>query len=55
MFKAFLRNESGTETVEWAIMAGLFVAAVIIAVNNVAVWVGQRFEDLEANTVNGGQ
>ena len=49
MFKAFVRNESGTETVEWAIMAALFTVAVIIAVGNIATWVQGQFTDLDTN------
>jgi Flp pilus assembly pilin Flp len=45
--KSFLTDDRGTESVEWAIMAGLFTTAVILAVSFVASWVEGRFTGME--------
>lgn len=49
MIKAFIRNESGTETVEWAVMAGLIVAALVTAVTAIGTWANGRFQALKTN------
>ncbi len=36
--RKFLSNEKGTETVEWSIMAGLLVVALIGAVVTIGEW-----------------
>lgn len=45
-FKSFLRDESGTETVEWGIMAGLIVAGLVTVVAGIGTWVQGAFETL---------
>jgi len=49
MLKKFVTDERGTETVEWAIMAGLFTSVVILAVSQIATWVGTQFTTMETN------
>ncbi len=49
MIRAFLRNESGTETVEWGVMAGLIIAGVVLAVGAIGTWVATQFTTLQSN------
>ena len=47
--RKFLSNEKGTETVEWSIMAGLLVLAMIGAVATIGEWAGDRMGALAGN------
>jgi Flp pilus assembly pilin Flp len=43
----FLRNEEGLETVEYAVMTALIVAAVIVAIGALAAAITGRFNAVE--------
>ena len=45
--KTFLADESGLETVEYAIIAGLIVVGTIVAITAIGVWVGGQFGSLQ--------
>ena len=47
MVKRFLADDRGLETVEYAIITGLIVAAAITAIAAIGVWVGNTFFDLQ--------
>ncbi len=47
MLKAFLQDDRGTETVEWGIMAGLIVGALVGIVAAIGAWVQGRFQELQ--------
>jgi pilus assembly protein Flp/PilA len=44
--KRFVRDESGLETVEYAIIAGLIVVGVIATVTSIGEWVATKFQAL---------
>jgi len=44
--KRFLRDERGTETVEWAIMIGIIAVAAIAAIIAIGGWVNDQFTAL---------
>ena len=46
--KRFLRDEKGTETVEWAIIIGLIAAGAIGAIAVIGPWVVLQFTNLQA-------
>ncbi|MCK4601440.1 MAG: Flp family type IVb pilin [Phycisphaerae bacterium] len=54
---SFIRDERGLETVEYAIIAGLIVAATIATIASIGYWVSARFTDLEEalETGSGGE
>jgi len=54
MLRSFLCDESGLETVEYAIIAGLIVAGVIATVTSIGLWVAARFSDLDSGLAGGG-
>ena len=45
--RKFLANESGTETVEWGIMAGLIVAGLVAIVAAIGTWVSGRMGQIQ--------
>ena len=47
MLKRFIRDESGLETVEWAIIAAIIAGAVIAAIASIANKVTTRFNALD--------
>ena len=47
LFKKFVQDEKGLETVEYAVMTALIVAALIGAVGALSLAVTGRFEDVE--------
>lgn len=49
LIKRFVKEEEGTETVEWAIMAGLIVVGTITAVTAIGGWVGTQFDTLQTD------
>lgn len=55
LFKKFLADEQGLETVEYAVIAGLVVAGAITTITAIGLWVAARFEQLETalNTGSG--
>lgn len=54
LFKKFLVDEQGLETVEYAVIAGLIVAGAIATIAAIGLWVAARFEQLEAALQSGG-
>ena len=48
MLKRFLKDESGLETVEYAVIAGLILLATILTISAVGVLVNAKFQALEA-------
>jgi pilus assembly protein Flp/PilA len=44
---AFLKDEDGLETVEYAIILGLIVVGVITTIGLIGTWVSNKFEALE--------
>jgi pilus assembly protein Flp/PilA len=50
VLKNFIRDESGMETVEWAIMAALIVAGVITIVTGIGTNVNNAFTKLKTAT-----
>ena len=45
--RKFLKDEQGTETVEWAIIIGLIAVASIGFIISIGGWVGDKFETLD--------
>ncbi|MHC4744734.1 MAG: Flp family type IVb pilin [Planctomycetota bacterium] len=43
LFKNFLRDERGTETVEWAIIVGIIGAVSMLVILSINSWVNQRY------------
>jgi len=52
MLKRFLKDESGLETVEYAVMTALIVAVIIVAVGVLATAISGRFTST-AGTISG--
>ena len=48
LLKSSFSDERGTETVEWALMAGLIVASLVVIVLALGTWVRNRIEGLQA-------
>jgi len=48
MLKAFVREEGGLETVEYAIIAGIIVVGVITTIVSIGTWVSGKFTTLNA-------
>ena len=44
--REFLREEKGTETVEWAIMIGIIAVAAIATIVSIGGWVQTQFTTL---------
>ena len=49
--KRFVKDERGLETVEYAIILGLIVAATITLVVTLGTWVSAQFQKVVAQTV----
>ncbi|MBI4602464.1 MAG: Flp family type IVb pilin [Planctomycetes bacterium] len=49
LFKKLISDERGLETVEYAIIVGLIVAATITSIAAIGVWVSQQFTGLETD------
>ncbi len=47
MLKRFIRDESGLETVEWAIIAAIIAAGVIAIITSISGKVTNRFANLD--------
>ncbi len=50
MLKRFIRDESGMETVEWAILAALIVAGLVVIITGIGTNVSNAFSKLQTNT-----
>jgi Flp pilus assembly pilin Flp len=46
---AFLKNEEGLETVEYAIITGLIVVATITLIGTIGTWVHDTFNTLASS------
>jgi Flp pilus assembly pilin Flp len=44
--RSFVRDESGVETLEYAILVGLIVGATVAVIGAVGVWVFNQFDSL---------
>ena len=53
MLKRFIKDERGLETVEWAVIAALIVAGLIIVIGNLGDAVSDRFVELEGAVSTG--
>ena len=51
MFRRFLRDESGLELAEYAVMAGLVVLTIIAAITYLASSIAGKFDEV-ADTIN---
>jgi len=49
LFKRFLHDEQGLETVEYAIIAGLIVSGLVAIIAAIGAWVKQQFAALQTN------
>jgi Flp pilus assembly pilin Flp len=49
MFKSFIADDRGLETVEYAIIAGMIVAGLIAVVVAIGTWVKAKFTDLKTD------
>ena len=47
IMKRFLKDEKGTETVEWAILIGLIAVAAIVFIVSIGQWVVLKFQTLD--------
>jgi len=47
MFNTFLKDDSGLETVEYAIIAGLIVAATVLVIAAIGGWVDGQYASLQ--------
>ena len=54
LFKKFLVDEQGLETVEYAVIAGLIVVGAIATIASIGFWVATRFQELETALAGGG-
>jgi len=48
LMKRFLKDEQGTETVEWAILIGLIAVAAIGFIVTIGQWVVGKFQTLDS-------
>jgi len=48
LLKSFMSDESGTETVEWGLMAGLIVGGLVVTVFAIGDWVRLQFTNLQS-------
>ena len=53
LFKKFLADEQGLETVEYAVIAGLIVVGAIATIASIGYWVATRFTELETALAGG--
>jgi Flp pilus assembly pilin Flp len=51
-WEKFVRDERGTETVEWAIMIGLIAVASIAVIWAIGTWVQNEFTELNTGLGN---
>ena len=54
LLKSFFSDESGTETVEWALMVALIVVGLGLTVAAIGSWVDHAFEHLQEDLDDGG-
>ena len=51
---SFIKEEEGTETVEWAIMIGLIAVASIGVIVGIGTWVNAKFTELSLGLSSAG-
>ena len=49
MLKSFVADEQGTESVEWAVIAGLFVTGMLLTIGPLTQWMQETFSSLPGN------
>ena len=49
MFNAFLKDDHGLETVEYAMLAGLIVAATVVVLAAIGGWVDGQYGALQTD------
>ena len=49
LLKSFIKDDRGTETVEWGVMAGLIVGGLILTVAAIGAWVRGRFDSMKTD------
>jgi pilus assembly protein Flp/PilA len=49
MIKKFWNDEAGLELVEYAVMGGLIVVALVVAISNLSTAVETKFEEIQGN------
>ena len=54
LFRKFVTDEQGLETVEYAVIAGLIVVGAIATISAIGFWVATRFQQLETALSSGG-
>ena len=47
--RSLLLDESGTETVEWGLMAGMLISGLVLVLIAVGAWVQTQFETLQSD------
>jgi len=47
LIRKFVSDESGLETIEYAVIAGLIVTGAIAAIAAIAIWLGNQYTDLK--------
>jgi Flp pilus assembly pilin Flp len=50
MFKRFLSDDRGLETVEYAIITGMIVTGLIAVVVAIGTWIKGKFDSLKTDT-----
>ena len=50
MFKSFIADDRGLETVEYAIITGMIVTGLIAVVVAIGTWIKGKFDALKTNT-----
>jgi len=46
-FKAFVWDERGLETIEYAVIAGLLITGAVAAIAAIAIWLGNQYTTLQ--------
>ena len=47
LLRSLLLDESGTETVEWGLMAGMIVGGLVLTLAAIGVWLVSQFDTLQ--------
>ncbi len=45
----FWREQRGTESLEWALIAGMLVGGLILVLGVIGLWIKQRFESIQTD------
>lgn len=49
LLRRFLRDEQGTEVLEWSVIAGLIVGALVVVLSSISAWAVNRFTTLQSD------